>query len=145
MRFDPPSLLKRYVWDDDKTPYLVRPDRMSAEQAWSELFAYTVLLTAGATIVTLGALGGGALGGPMAGLYAISVGVAALVLGARGHDLAARYCLTAPLVLAAGVFADVVRPGMGFSERLVLLVGCALWLAYAWRAVRVARQARALH
>jgi hypothetical protein len=144
MRFDPPSLLKRYVWDDDKTPYLVRPDRMSAEQAWSELFAYTVLLTAAATIVALGALAGGALGGPAAGTYAITVGAAALVLGARGHDLAARYSATAPVVLALGVLGDVVRPGMGFTERLVLLVGCALWLAYACRGVRVARRARAL-
>src|SRR5688572_9123185 len=144
MRFDPPSLLKRYVWDDDKTPYLVRPERMSAEQAWSELFAYTVLLTAGATIVALGALAGGALGGPVAGLYAVTVGAAALLLGARGHDLAARYCVSAPAMLAIGVLADVVRPGMGFTERLVLLIGCALWLAYACRAVRVARRARAL-
>ena len=144
MRFDPPSLLKRYVWDDDKTPYLVRPERMSAEQAWSELFAYTVLLTAGATIVALGALAGGALGGPVAGLYAVTVGAAALLLGARGHDLAARYCVSAPAMLAVGVLGDVVRPGMGFTERLVLLIGCALWLAYACRAVRVARHARAL-
>ena len=144
MRFDPPGLLKRYVWDDDKTPYLVAPHRMTAEQAWSELFAYAVFLAAGATIVALGALAGGALGGVGAGVYAVTVGAAALVVGARGRDLAARYCATAPAVLALGILTDVVRPGMGFTERLVLLIGCALWLAYACRVVRVARRARAV-
>jgi hypothetical protein len=35
------KLFKRYIWDDDRTPYLVPASRMTRKQADYEIFAYT--------------------------------------------------------------------------------------------------------
>ena len=38
------NLVKRYVWDDDRTPYLVPASRITRRQADYEIYAYTVFL-----------------------------------------------------------------------------------------------------
>ncbi len=38
------SLFKRYVWDDNKTPYLVPVAKLNRRQANSEIMIYTLFL-----------------------------------------------------------------------------------------------------
>ena len=146
---DWPGLVRKYVWDPDRTPYFVRADRLSAAQARSELFTYAFLLiclSLGVMLISgfgLGSSRPGALGSPAAALYALTVAVAAAAVSLRTHPLAALYCATAPVALLLGVLFDAIRPGMGTGEQRLLALFSALWLLYAVRVVRIARGARA--
>jgi hypothetical protein len=141
---DWPTLVRRYVWDEDRTPYLVRPERLSPVQARSELFAYGLLLaTLGAllaVITALGTLHAGAGGWRGLAAYAATIAIAAVALGATAHPAAAWYCATAPVVMAAGALAGALRPGMTPVEMAGFALLAALWLAYASRVVRIARR-----
>lgn len=141
---DWPTLVKRYVWDEERTPYLVRSERLTRAQARSELFVYAFFLAVLASVVTvLAALGQGRaepLASPLVALYAVTIVLAAIGLGVTGHPAAASYCATAPLAVGLGALAGVLRPGMAGGEMIMLAGACALWLGYAARVVRVARR-----
>jgi peptidoglycan/LPS O-acetylase OafA/YrhL len=141
---DWPGLVRKYVWDEEKTPYLVRADRLTPAQARSEIFVYAFLLVILAAAVTLiGVLGrsrGGALTSPAVALYAVTVLVAAVSLWMTGQPAAAVYTATAPLAMGAGALAGLLRPDMAGGERLVVAAVSGLWLGYAARIVRVARR-----
>jgi hypothetical protein len=144
---DWPGLFRRYVWHEERTPYLVHPERLTPAQARSELFVYGLLLAILASVVTvvstLDQTRGSALASPGVALYTLALALGAIVLGARGHPLAAWFCATAPLVMELGILADTLRPGMSRNERITLLTLGALWLAYALRVVRIARRLHA--
>ena len=146
---DWPGLVKKYVWDDEKTPYFVAAARLTPAQARSELFTYAFLLVSLASGVMLLAGAGlaasrvGVLGLPATGVYALTLAVAAVVLSLRAYTAAAVYCATAPLALLVGTALDVIRPGMTAGEQRLLGLVSALWLFYALRVVRIARSGRA--
>jgi hypothetical protein len=138
------SLVRRYVWHEERTPYLVRAERLTPRQARSELFAYGLLLAILAAIVAvvsaLGRAPDGVLAVPGITLYAVALALGAVVLGAHGHPVAAWLCITAPLALELGVLGGVVRPGASTNERITLLTLGALWLGYGIRVVRIAHR-----
>jgi hypothetical protein len=141
--FDWPSLVRRYVWHEERTPYLVRAERLTARQARSELFVYGLLLATLASIVAVMSVmdrTGGALAAPGVALYGVAIALGAIALGAGGHPLAAWLCATAPLLVELGILSGALRPGMTTNERITFLTAGALWLAYALRIVRVARR-----
>jgi hypothetical protein len=144
---DWPGLIRRYVWHEERTPYLIRPERLTPGQARSELFVYGLLLaTLAAVVAVVSALdraGGGALASPGVALYAVTLALGAIVLGASGHSLAAWFCATAPVVMELGILAGALRPGMSPNERITLLTLGALWLGYALRVVRITRRLHA--
>ena len=141
---DWPGLVKRYVWDDDRTPYFARAGRLTPTQARSELFIYAFLLAVLSSLVTVIAAVGegraGVLGSPAIAVYAATVLVAAILLGVTGHPLAAGYCATAPVAVGLAALAGVLRPGMMAGEQVVLTGLSLLWLGYAARVVRIARR-----
>lgn len=145
---DWPTFVRRYVWDEERTPYFVRSDRLTRAQARSELFAYAFLLAILASVVTvLATVGQGRadpLASPLVALYAVTVVLAAIGLGVTGHPAAAYYCGTAPLAAGLGALAGVLRPGMAGMEMIVLAGLSALWFGYAARVVRVARRLHGL-
>jgi apolipoprotein N-acyltransferase len=141
---DWPTLVRRYVWSEERTPYLVRPERLTRVQARSELFAYGLLLaTLAALVAVVAGLGGQRPGPPAArgvALYAGTVAAAAVALGATAHPAAAWYCATAPLAMALGALAGGLRPDMSGLEVFGFASLAALWLGYAARVVRIARR-----
>jgi hypothetical protein len=141
---DWPRLVRKYVWDEARTPYLVRVDRLTTAQARSELFVYAFLLAVLAAIVAALALAGDrrivASAFPFVGPYALSLLGSALVLGGWGHPLAAGYCATAPVVTGVAALAGALRPDMAGAETLVLVALSLLWLGYSARIIRVARR-----
>ena len=91
MVLDWEKLFKRYVWHDERTPYLTRVVNLTRIQAQYELFGYALfmgVLSAVLSIVTQapGLPHGGAAIVP---LYAFSVCCAALILGFTRHPWAA--------------------------------------------------------
>lgn len=132
------------MWDEERTPFLVRPERLTGPQARNELFAYAFLLAILAAVVAaVAVLGGGRAGvlaAPGVSLYAVGLLVAAIALGAAGYPVAAWYCLTAPAAMWGAAVTGLLRPGMEGTERLVIAIASVLWLGYAVRVVRIARR-----
>jgi hypothetical protein len=141
---DWPSLVRRYVWHEERTPYLVRAERLTPGQARSELFVYGLLLATLAAVVAVISIlfgpDGTLLASPAVALYALLLVGGAIALGVGGHPRAAWLCATAPLVMELAILARVLRPGASTNERITLLTVGALWLAYALRVVRIARR-----
>ncbi len=126
--------IKRYVWDDKRTPYLTTPGRMTKRQADYEIFAYCVFLCCLFLIVALASAAS-----PLIAIYAFSVVCIALVLGVTKHVAAAGYCATTPLA-AAGYLAFGGFPGdLGVVDHGVLIAIILLWARYGFRVISIAR------
>ena len=132
--------IKRYVWDDQRTPYLTPVARLTRIQADHELFAYTVFLAflfvIIAVLASLGRLGGGAR---LVALYAFSVIVATAVLGWAKQPAAAWYLLVAPVMALLFLALTGIHPRLATIDHLVVLGVLLLWLRYGWRVVELTR------
>ncbi|MBI2204814.1 MAG: hypothetical protein HYU41_13270 [Candidatus Rokubacteria bacterium] len=140
---DWPGLVRKYVWDEERTPYLVRTDRLTARQARSELFVYAFLLALLAMAVSAIALFGDTWRGgasPVAAVYALTILAAAVMLGVTGRPAAAAYCATAPLAMVCAAVFGVLRSDMTGAERVVMTAAGILWLGYAARIIRIVRR-----
>jgi hypothetical protein len=141
---DWPALVRRYVWDEQRTPYLLRAGQLTRAQGRSELFAYGFFLALLASVATVVAalLPGpaGLTASPVMALYSMSILVGAIALGAGGYPAAARYCATAPVAMALAALTGILRPDMTGWEILAVVAVSALWLGYTVRIVRIARR-----
>lgn len=126
--------IKRYVWDDERTPYLVAPERLTKRQAGYEVFAYAVFLCCLFTVVSLAVTSS-----PPMAMYSFSVVSAAIALGFTKHRAAATYAATTPiaaaLYLALGGFPDQ----LGMIDHVVLIAIILLWAGYSFRIISIAR------
>ena len=48
--------VKKYVWDDERTPYLISVDKLKRRQADKELFVFVVFLAVPFTLILLAAI-----------------------------------------------------------------------------------------
>jgi hypothetical protein len=141
MDLDWEKLFKRYVWHDEKTPYLTRAAKLSRAQAHYELLAYSLLTGVFSGIAALAAFSPALphAGAAVVPLYAFSVCCAAVLLGITRHCWAALWCASAPLGLLAYFAVWGFHPQLDFEDKLVLVAAAAAWLAYSPRIVAVAR------
>lgn len=135
------KLVKRYVWNAERTPYFTRVANLSRRQAHYELFGYALLVGVIGAVLSIAALSpdlphAGAEG---VSLYAFSVCCAAVMLGATRHPWAALWCAGAPLALLAYFAVWGFHPALEFAEKALLVAIVAAWLLYSRRAVAVAR------
>jgi hypothetical protein len=141
MPLDWESLVKRYVYNDAKTPYFTSVTRLNRGQARSELFVYTLFL-----VVLLGVIGVAALspalphGGTVGvSIYAFAVVIAAVVFGLTKHVAAAAFCATAPVAALLYFALYGFQPDLGTGDRMLMVVVVLLWLRYSWRVLQIAR------
>jgi hypothetical protein len=140
MDLDWEKLFKRYVWDDDKTPYLTRVGNLSRTQAHYELFGYSLfmgVLFGVLAVVTLSSKlphGGAAI----VPLYAFSVCCAAVLLGLTRHSLAALWCAAAPLAALAYFAIWGFHSNLEVGDKVLLVVVALAGLLYSRRVVAVA-------
>lgn len=137
------KFVKKYVWDEQTTPFLVSVGRLHRRQADKELFLFVLFLGTPFALVLLGAAlrlpQEFTLGRVAAAAYALSVLVALSVLGARRHWLAAAYCLTAPLAILLHFVVDGFPSRMQALDQTIVLVMLIAWLRYTFRVVEIAR------
>jgi hypothetical protein len=132
------KLFKRYIWDDDRTPYFVPASKMSRRQADYEVFAYTLFLGSLLVIVALAALShAGASEATL--LYAFTMIVGTVVLGITKHAYAAYYCGAAPVVFLLGLALYGFPASLAAIDHFVLIAFALVWLRYAWRIVGIAK------
>lgn len=132
---------KKYVWDDERTPYLVPVARLSQRQAGYELHFYALFVGVLCGIISVAALSnklphGNAV---IVSLYAFSVVCAAILLGMSRHLWAAFWCATPP-VAGLGYFAVYgFHPNLGTQDKVLLVIAMIAWLVYCRRLLAVAR------
>jgi hypothetical protein len=135
------KLFKRYVWHDDRTPYLTRVANLTRLQAQYELFGYALLMA-----VLFGALSVASLssalphgGAAVVSIYALTVCCAAVLLGATRHPWAAMWCAGAPLAVLAYFGYWGFHPSLEIGDKALLVAGVIGWQLYSRRVVAVAR------
>jgi len=138
---DMDKFFRKYVWDDQRTPYFVSVARMTRAQAGYELLFYAVFTGVLFALVSVIALSdrlphAGAHG---VSLYAFTQVCAALLLGASASHWAALYCSTAPLagLLYFALFG--FHSNLGADDKTLLVVAMVLWVVYCRRLVAIAR------
>ena len=135
------KLVKRYVWNDERTPYFTRVANLSRRQAHYELFGYALLVGVLGAVLSVASLAAEMPHADAAGvsLYAFSVCCAAVLLGATRHPWAALWCAGAPLALLAYFAVFGFHPALESAEKVLLVAIVVAWLLYARRTVAVAR------
>jgi hypothetical protein len=140
MDFD--KFLRKYVWDEHKTPYLTPAQALTRRQAHYELAAYAVFLSILFGAVSLASLVGSA-GPPRsagAAVYAFTVVCAAIILGFSRNGIAAIYAGTAPLAAVVYLLVNGIRPDWGSIDIIAVTLFICIWMAYAWRVIRIGRR-----
>lgn len=135
------KLVKRYVWNEERTPYLTRVANLSRRQAHYELFGYALLVGVLAGVLSVAALSTGLPHADAGGvsLYAFTVCCAAILLGATRTPWAALWCASAPLALLAYFAVWGFHPALESLEKMLLVLVAVAWLLYSRRTVAVAR------
>ena len=132
---------KKYVWDDDKTPYFTPVLKLDRRQASNEIYVYAVFIGTLFCIIALLANTGALHHGRNFGvsLYAFSVVCAAIVFGFTKHPAPAWYCGLAPVATLAYFYYFGFHPNSSAVDHVVVLVVIGLWLRYSWRVIAIGR------
>ena len=134
------NLIKRYVWDDRTTPYLVPVARLNRRQADYEIAAYCLFLGILFGVVSLASLTDATPHGQSPGMamYGFTVVCATVLFGIAKSTAAALYLSATPL---AG-FAYLLVYGVGGRElldTLIVAVILLILLRYSLRIVAISR------
>ena len=141
MQLDWEKLFKRYVFDDERTPYFTPAVQLTQRQARYELFIYTIFLSMFFAVVSVASLSPdlphkGANG---VTAYTLSVLGAAVAFGVTRHPWAAAYCASAPLAAMLYFVLYGFHPNLNPADKVVLIVAVLLWLRYSWRVLTIVR------
>lgn len=94
--------VKKYVWDDDKTPYFIPASKLMRDQADKEIFLYCFFLvipTALVIVAFMSALYRGDFNNLALGVYGASILGCAAYLKIQKSTSAALFAISAPVVL----------------------------------------------
>ncbi len=137
------KFVKRYVWDDNKTPYLIGVDKLSKTQAHNELFVYSLFLTTLFAVVALVSFREintlGSFKSYAVTFYAASIFGCGIFFGASKHLYTALYCVTAPAACFLHFTTGEFRHSAAGLDQFVLILFSLLWLRYAVRVVAIAK------
>ncbi len=135
------DFVKRYVWDDDRTPYFVRVAKITRRQADYEIYAYTLFLGSLFGVITLGALAGVLPQGrsEAVALYGLTMVCSTILFGATKHLWPALYCSAAPVATLFYLFTSGFPPQLAAIDRFVLIGFALIWLRYSMRIVGLAK------
>jgi hypothetical protein len=135
------KFFRTYVWDDERTPYLVAVGRLTKRQIGYELRFYAVFSGVLFGLVSIAALSSSLPHGDAQGvsLFAFTQVCAALLLGATRSAWAAMYCASAPLavLLYFGLFG--FHPNLGTGDKALLVLAAVAWVFYGARLIAIAR------
>ena len=135
------KFIKKYIWDDLKTPYLVRVTSMNQSQAGYEILAYAIFLGVLFTVISLASLSDNAPYGRSLGvsLYAISVVLGTVIFGATKDYVAMLYCSTAPPAVLFYLVIYGFPPNLHLFDKGLLFAVTLMLLCYGFRLMAIAR------
>jgi hypothetical protein len=132
---------KKYIWDDQRTPYLVPVSRLTRSQADYELYAYAMFVAVLFAMVTGGALlsQDHQIKSDIVAVYGFTVVCAAIILGFTQALAAAWYCAAAPLAALLYFFLHGFHPNLSTIDHAALIVFALILLRYSLRVVAIVR------
>jgi hypothetical protein len=135
------NFLKRYVWDDDTTPYLVGVGELTRRQARNEFFAYAVFLGFLFAVTAIITLSPQAPGGRSQGmsLFSFVMVCAAVLLVTTRHHWAAAVCSAAAPGTLIWLYLFAEHPGLSTIDDAVIVIFSLLWMRYGLRVINIAR------
>ncbi|MCG8355912.1 MAG: hypothetical protein MI920_10100 [Kiloniellales bacterium] len=138
------AYIKKYVWDDNKTPYFVAVPKLSKSQAEHELFSYTFFMGLLFAIISIVSLTDNAVYGKssLVALYAFTVSTAAVLFGLTKLLYAVAYLAAAPavaLAVLAYVFLVGLAPDLASIDKVVIIVIAVALLRYSLRVMAITR------
>ncbi|MGH8708835.1 MAG: hypothetical protein ACREVD_12355 [Burkholderiales bacterium] len=135
------KFFRKYVWDDERTPYLISVARLTRRQVAYELRFYAVITSVLFGLVSIASLSSNLPHGDARGvsLFAFTQLCASLLLGATHSAWAALYCASAPLAALAYFALFGFHPNLGGADKTLLVAAMVLWVAYSGRLLAIAR------
>lgn len=139
LEFD--KFFKRYVWDDDRTPYLISVSRLNRRQADYEVLTYTLFIGILFGIVTLASLSAGGPLGRSTGtaLYGFTVVCAAVVFYLTRNVIAAWYLGGTPIVGLAFILTGGFGGERERIDTIIVIAVLVLLALYSRRIIALAR------
>lgn len=137
------TFTKRYVWDEEKTPYLTAVSQLTRQQAHREVFAYGLLLGMFFAVLLLATMLS-----LSAGIDAIKIirfaytgltVICAIALIQRKYPNAARWCALSPLLFAIDLLLSGFDPKLELIDKIFLLLILLGTARYGRRIVAIAR------
>jgi len=138
------DFVRKYIWDQEKTPYFRSVRRLTKSQADNEIKIYAIFLGTIFTIMEiLSASTWVDTGEFMPGVVAVYCAflVATAVMIWRHKDVrAALFCVTAPIATAMNFMFDGFHGELHEVDRYILIGFCLLWLRYTLRVLSICRR-----
>ncbi|MGI9388372.1 MAG: hypothetical protein ACR2OX_13170 [Methyloligellaceae bacterium] len=134
------KLFRKYIWDDQTTPYQVPLAKLNRRQADSEILVYSLFQGIFFAIVVIASLRGGPDGrslGPA--FYGFSVICAAALFGMLKSYPAALYLSATPLAALAYLFLYGFSSERARMDTIFVTIVLLLLLRYSLRIVALAR------
>lgn len=137
------QFVKKYVWDEDSTPYYLAPTQMHRRQAHKEVCFYAIFVGTFVGMVTTGALvqvytTQETTYLPVLG-YGLSLLAALYWLATQKHPWAVLYSASLPMAIFAVFFLYGFHPNNTYLEKVLLSGFLAFWLIYAHRLLNICR------
>ncbi len=137
--------VRKYVWDDDRTPYFFRVDQLNKAQANKELFLFVIFVATPFALVAVMSFVAvtretGGIAYLFVLVYAFTIVMAVFLLNGTKHPLAAMWSATAPLAILLYLITSGFPPKLHAIEQGLLLVFLMLWLRYTVRVIRITRR-----
>jgi hypothetical protein len=140
MNMDWEGLFKKYIWNEQTTPYFTKVSELNQRQGKSEIILYSLLLGVFFGIVSLFSIGSSIeQHGPSAGLYGFSVVCAAVIFGIMKNYYAALYLSASPLASLAYLFFHGLSSDREKIDTLIVTILLLLLLRYSIRIVAIAK------
>ena len=134
--------LKRYVWDDDKTPYFISTSKLNRRQAEYEFRAFGILVGFLFVLLTILTLSSQAPMGRSVGasFYSMTMVVGCIGLNYTRNYLVAVYCALAPLAIVIYLSLHGFPPKMAMVDHVVVGSLLLAWGGYSFRLVSIAKR-----
>ena len=135
------KFFRKYVWDDERTPYLVSVARLTRRQIEYELRFYAVFSGVLFGLISIAALSSSLPHGDAqsVSLYAFTQVCASLLLGATRSLWAAFYCASAPLAALLYFVLFGFHPNLGGADKALVVLAAVAWVFYGGRLIAIAR------
>ncbi len=135
--------VKKYVWNEDKTPFHLTPKQMRKQQAHNELFFYAAFEGVLSAMLIFGILAQMYITGDTAYvpllLYGLIITGVQYFLIKRKNTWAALLSSSPPLVISGILFTHGFHPNNTIVEKLLLGCFLACWLIYSFRIQAICR------
>lgn len=135
---------KKYVWDENKTPFFISVDKLTKLQAKKEIFLYLVFVATPFALIAYLSLAAIAREESVVYLlvlaYSVSILISLVYVNAIKHQYAAFYSATAPLAILLHLVVEGFPSKLHEIEQAMLLIFLLLWLRYTMRIIRITKR-----